>query len=109
LFRVGKIFEGFSDWNEGQMTANNFTSLLQLTSSIDLQPGLREAVKVGKKVKKIDIGVVSGWGSEPTIRGAEVKIADEGKCKKGSKQIDTICMENFVNEPYFCFGEFGKF
>jgi hypothetical protein len=70
---------------------------------------MREAVKKGKKIQKVDGGVVSGWGWEPTIRGAEVKTADEGKCREGNENFDKekmICMENFENEPYFCFGEF---
>lgn len=93
--------------------SNNLMSILTVPFGVTLQLGTSEIIKTVAKSEKITTGtlaLVSGWGSEEsTIRGAEVKIASDEKCKKYNAKYNhdqMVCVENFEHEPYLCFGKF---
>lgn len=111
LFRVRKIYSDYSLSSERQNKTIDGISLLYLSKSIDLKlSGVKKAAEIPENKEGFRPGneaLVSGWGDEPTIRGAEVVIASEEKCRTKNTNFNsatTLCTENTELEPYFCFG-----
>lgn len=71
---------------------NNDFSLLQLSTAIDLQPGIKEVIQLPPSNDPVDAGtraLVSGWGdtkntleSKDFLRGAVVKTISFNVCKR---------------------------
>ena len=110
LFRVGRIYEGYSYSSNGHFYTN-YTSLLWLTKSINFSSGDIEPIEMPQeKIKNVQdsLVLVSSWGDEPKIRGAIVNTLSDGKCKLENENYtaeNMICVENSYDEPNFCFGK----
>ena len=110
LFRVGRIYDGYSYSSSGHFFTN-YTSLLWLTKSIILTSDDIKSIEIPQKklrYAKDSLVLLSSWGDEPTIRGAIVKISSDEKCKLENENYTTdkmICVENSQDEPDFCFGK----